>query len=80
MQPDVLEVQVQNALELCRPALRADGGDVELVSIDPDGVVTVRFTGSCGGCPMSPMTLRAGIERTILHCAPTVKRVEAVLP
>ncbi|MBU1298805.1 MAG: NifU family protein [Bacteroidetes bacterium] len=70
--------RVKQALEFCRPYLKADGGDVELVRITEDGIVELSFKGMCVGCPMAMMTLRAGIERTILHYAPEIKRVELV--
>ena len=70
--------RVEQALAMCRPYLQADGGDVQLVNVTSDGIVELRFTGTCVVCPMSRMTLRAGLERTILMCAPEVKRVEAV--
>lgn len=63
---------------MCRPFLQKDGGDVELINIGTDGVVEVQFTGTCVICPMSRMTLRAGIERAIMHCVPEIKRVEAI--
>jgi len=68
--------QVEAALEQIRPALRADGGDVELVDV-VDGVVSVRLTGGCGGCPMSAMTLKNGIERVVKSEVPEVKEVVA---
>ncbi len=70
--------KVEKALETVRPYLVADGGDVELVSINENGIVEVRLTGACVGCPMSQMTLRAGIERTLMRDVPEIKRVEAV--
>lgn len=70
--------RVEKALAVCRPFLQADGGDVELVTISAEGVAEIRFQGTCLICPVSRMTLRAGLERTILHSAPEVKRVEAV--
>ena len=70
--------RVEQALALCRPYLQADQGDVELVSISDDGIVELRLQGTCVICPMSRMTLRAGVERAILRAAPEVKRVEAV--
>ena len=73
-----LDERVEKALELCRPFLQADGGDVELIRIGDDGVVELAYHGTCTICPLSRMTLRAGIERTILRCAPEIKRVEAV--
>ncbi len=69
--------KVKEALDLIRPRLQADGGDVELVSVD-DGVVKVRLTGACGGCPMATMTLKAGIERFLKDRVPEVKSVESV--
>ncbi len=57
--------QIEAALEKIRPSLQQDGGDIELVGVSEDGVVTVRLTGACGGCPMSQMTLRHGVERLL---------------
>jgi len=68
--------KVEAALERIRPALQADGGDVELIDIT-DGVVSVRLTGGCGGCPMSAMTLKHGIERVLQREVPEVKEVVA---
>ena len=73
-----LREKVLEALESVRPYLKADGGDVELVDIKEDGIVEVRLTGACVGCPMSQMTLRAGIERALMRDVPEIKRVEAV--
>jgi len=70
--------EVQEALEKIRPMLRADGGDVELVEVTPDGVVRVRLEGACHGCAMSRMTLKDGIERVIKEQVPGVTEVEAV--
>lgn len=70
--------QVQAALELVRPALQADGGDVELVDVSADGVVSVKLTGACGSCPMSTMTLKMGIEKTLVARVPGVKSVVQV--
>jgi Fe-S cluster biogenesis protein NfuA len=75
---DNITDKVQNALETIRPYLQADGGDVELVNVKDDGIVEVRLTGACVGCPMSQMTLRAGIERALLREVPGIKRVESV--
>jgi Fe-S cluster biogenesis protein NfuA len=72
-----MKEKVQAALDKVRPALRADGGDVELVDVQ-DGVVKVRLTGACGGCPMSQMTLKVGIERHLKKEVPEVKEVVAV--
>jgi Fe-S cluster biogenesis protein NfuA len=68
---------VEKALEKIRPALQADGGDVELIDV-VEGVVKVRLTGACGGCPMSQMTLKMGVERIIKQDVPEVKSVETV--
>jgi Fe-S cluster biogenesis protein NfuA len=73
-----LQERVQRALALCRPYLQQDAGDVELVRITDDGIVEVKFHGTCVECPMSRMTLRAGLERTVLQSAPEIKRVEEV--
>lgn len=70
--------KVQAALEQVRPALQRDGGDVELVDVTTDGVVKVKLTGACGGCPMSTYTLKQGIERTIKQAVPEVKEVMQV--
>ncbi|RLB64476.1 MAG: NifU family protein [Deltaproteobacteria bacterium] len=73
-----MKEQVQEVLELIRPALQADGGDVELVDVTDDGIVSVRLTGACGSCPMSTMTLKMGIERTLREKMPEVKEVVQV--
>jgi len=70
--------QIQATLDTIRPALQADGGDVELVEIGDDGVIKVRLTGMCGGCPMSQITLKEGIERYMKEAHPEIKAVEAV--
>ena len=70
--------QVREVLESVRPALQADGGDVELVEVTADGVVKVRLVGACGHCPMSTMTLKMGIERALKEKIPGVKEVEQV--
>jgi len=71
--------KVQEALDKVRPMLQQDGGDVELVDVDTEtGVVSVRLTGACKGCPMSQITLKAGIERYLQSEVPEVSSVEAV--
>jgi len=70
--------KVLKALEKVKTMLAADGGSVELVDVSDDGVVKVKLTGACGGCPMSSMTLKMGIERIIKQEVPEVKSVEAV--
>jgi len=74
---DDLFERVDRALDQIRPAIRMDGGEVELVDVE-DGVAKVRMVGACGGCPMSTMTLKMGIERAIRQMVPEVKAVEAV--
>ncbi len=73
-----MKEKVEAALNKIRPMLQADGGNVELVDVTPDGVVKVRLVGACGGCPMSQMTLKAGIEKTLKQEVPEVKEVVAV--
>lgn len=70
--------KVEKALNKIRPSLQADGGDVELIEVTSDGVVKLRLTGACGGCPMAALTLRAGIETVLKREVPEVKSVEAV--
>ena len=70
--------QVEQALESIRPAIQMDGGDIELVDVDDNGVVRVRLIGACVGCPMSIMTLKAGIERILRERVPGITEVEAV--
>jgi Fe-S cluster biogenesis protein NfuA len=75
---DMLKDQIEEALNKVRPSLQADGGDVELVDVDEGGVVKVRLTGACGGCPMSQMTLKMGIEKILKQNVPQINSVEAV--
>jgi Fe-S cluster biogenesis protein NfuA len=70
--------EVKKALEIIRPALQRDGGDVELVEVTADGVVKVKLVGACGHCPMSTMTLKMGIEKTLKDKVPGVKEVVSV--
>ncbi len=72
-----MKEKVEKALDKIRPALMADGGGVELVEVKYC-VVKVKLTGACGGCPMSQMTLKMGIERTLKSEIPEVKEVVAV--
>jgi Fe-S cluster biogenesis protein NfuA len=69
--------KVKAALDQIRPALQADGGDVELVDVK-NGIVRVKLTGACGGCPMATMTLKKGIEKIIKEKVPEVKEVVSV--
>jgi Fe-S cluster biogenesis protein NfuA len=67
--------RVQEVLNLIRPAIQADGGDVELVDVLTDGTVHIRFHGACNGCPSSTMTLHMGLERNLRERVPQVTRV-----
>lgn len=66
---------VAAVLELIRPSLQADGGDVTLIDVDDEGVVQVELQGACAGCPMSQMTLANGVERILKERVPGVTRV-----
>jgi Fe-S cluster biogenesis protein NfuA len=72
-----MKEKVEKVLDKIRPSLMADGGNVELVDVE-DGKVKVRLTGACGGCPMSQMTLKMGIERLLKQEIPEIKEVVAV--
>ena len=72
-----LEDQVRAALELIRPAIQMDGGDIQLESVR-DGTVTVQLLGACDGCPISPVTLRQGVEKILRERVPGVREVIAV--
>lgn len=73
-----MENEIKKALDKVRPFLQADNGDVELVEVSKDGIVKVRLLGACELCPLSILTLRAGIERSIMNDVQGVKRIEAV--
>ncbi len=73
-----MKEKVQEAINIVRPNLQADGGDVELVDVSGDGVVKVKLTGACHGCPMSQMTLKMGIEKIIKQQVPGIKEVVSV--
>ncbi len=70
--------KVEEALRQVRPALQRDGGDIELVSVEENGVVKVRLKGACGACPMSTMTLKMGVEKYLKQQIPEVKEVVQV--
>ena len=70
-----LKERVEKVLDTVRPSLLADGGNVELVDVTPDGIVKVKLTGACLGCPMSQMTLKMGIGRVLKKEMPEVKEV-----
>jgi Fe-S cluster biogenesis protein NfuA len=76
--PSILD-QIETTLDVIRPALREDGGDVELVGFDDqDGIVQLRLVGACSSCPISTMTVKQGIERRIKASIPQVREVQAV--
>jgi len=72
-----MKEKIEEALKSIRPVLQADGGDVELIDVE-DSIVKVRLTGACGGCPMSQMTLKQGIERHIKNTVSDALSVESV--
>jgi Fe-S cluster biogenesis protein NfuA len=72
-----LKTRVQNVIDLIRPAVQADGGDIELVEV-ADGIVKIRFHGACNGCPSSNLTLQMGIERNLRDRIPEVRQVVPV--
>ena len=73
-----MEEQIRAALENVRPSLQADGGDVEFVSVNEEGIVSVKLTGACGHCPHSQITLKMGIENYLKKEIPQVKEVVRV--
>ncbi|MEJ2545849.1 MAG: NifU family protein [Calditrichaceae bacterium] len=73
-----LQDKIMKALDSIRPGLQADGGDVEFVRVDADNVVHIKLIGACGGCPMSTITLKQGIERIVKMQVPEITSVEAV--
>ncbi|HDQ04397.1 MAG TPA: NifU family protein [Deltaproteobacteria bacterium] len=73
-----MKEKVQKAIDQIRPGLQADGGDAELAEVTADGIVKVRLTGACQGCPMSQMTLKMGIEKVIKNQIPEIKEVVSV--
>ncbi|MFZ1520443.1 MAG: NifU family protein [Ignavibacteriaceae bacterium] len=74
----MIKEDIQMALNNIRPYLQADNGDIELVEVTDDGIVKVKLLGACEICPLSVMTLRAGVERAIMREVPAVKRIEAI--
>ena len=77
-QPQDLQARVGVVLELMRPAIKEDGGDIELVEISSEGVVKIRFLGACIGCPSSAHTLHQGIERLLKERVPEVTGVTSI--
>ncbi len=75
---DLTIENVEEVLKKVRPYLHIDGGDVEVTGINEGGIIKVRLLGSCKDCPLSMMTLRAGIERALMQEIPSIKRIEAV--
>jgi len=75
---ETLKEKIETTLERIRPSLQADGGDVKLVEVSPDGVVKLKLTGACAGCAMSQMTLKMGIEKALKQDVPEVKEVIGV--
>lgn len=75
---EVVREKVEEVLAEIRPMLQADGGDIELVEVDDEGVVKVRLRGACAGCPGAQMTLSMGVERLLKEKIPEVTRVESV--
>ena len=75
MANEAMEATVKEALEMFRPQLQADGGDMEYVGIDDEGEVHLKLTGACGSCPMALMTLKMGIERYLKDACPEVTEV-----
>ena len=73
-----MKEKVEKALAKIRPSLQADGGDVQLIEVTPEGIVKVELTGACKGCPMSEITLKMGIEKHIRKEVPEIKEVVAV--
>ena len=70
--------QVEKALETIRPYLEADGGNVKILDISADNVVTLELLGACGTCPMSTMTMKAGVEEAIKRAVPEIRSVKAI--
>ncbi len=73
-----MKERIEAALDKIRPTLEADGGSVDFVDVSDDGIVKVKLTGACSGCPMSQMTLKMGIERILKQEVPEVKEVVSV--
>jgi Fe-S cluster biogenesis protein NfuA len=76
--PPTVRDRVQGVINLIRPSVQADGGDIELVNVADDGEVQIRFHGACHGCPSSNLTLHMGIERNLRDRVPEVTRVVPV--
>ncbi|PWJ44501.1 NifU family protein [Sediminitomix flava] len=78
MANDSLIKQVEEALNTIRPYLEADGGNAKVIDVTEDGIAQIELLGACGDCPMSAMTLKAGIEQAVKNAVPEIVKVEAV--
>jgi len=70
--------RIEEALNSIRPYLEADGGDAKILDLSDDMTLTIEFVGACGSCPMSPMTLKAGVEESIRRLVPEIKAVDCI--
>ena len=73
-----MKAKVQKVIETIRPFLQADGGDIDLIDVTEEGIVKIRLTGACGGCPMSTYTLKMGVEKKLKKEIPEIKAVEQI--
>lgn len=78
MSPEELHSAVDTAIDNIRPYLIADGGNVRIVEITPQNIVVLELLGACGSCPMSPMTMKAGVEEAIMKAVPSITGVQAI--
>ncbi|MCW5754252.1 MAG: NifU family protein [Phycisphaeraceae bacterium] len=78
LDPGETRAKIEKVIELIRPAVQADGGDLEFVDLTPTGIVRIRFHGACVGCPSSTITLQTGIERNLKAHVPGIMGVEAI--
>ncbi len=78
MNPEEMTRKIETSLDSIRPYLQADGGDVKISEITPEGVVKLEFVGNCGNCSMSTMTFKAGVEAAIKRDVPEVKGIEVI--
>jgi Fe-S cluster biogenesis protein NfuA len=74
----MIREKIEDALNRVRPSLQADGGDIELIDVNDNGVVKVKLTGACSGCPMSTMTLKMGVEKLLRQYVPEIMKVESI--